>query len=112
MSDESRRRARLTAGALAASALLAFSAAAAPEKPADIVFLHGAIETMDASRSWAEAVAVRGGRIAYVGRSSGANDLRGPQTRVMDLGGKMMLPGFHDARFIRSAAAWSSPSAT
>jgi len=83
--------------ALAAASFFAFASAGAPEKPADLVFLHGAIETMDASRSWAEAVAVRGGRIAYVGSASGAAALRGPQTRVIDLGGKMMLPGFHDA---------------
>ncbi|MGE5275497.1 MAG: amidohydrolase [Acidobacteriota bacterium] len=96
MKDQARERDRRVLPALAVSALLVL-VSAAPEKPADIVFLHGAIETMDASRSWAESVAVRGGRIAYVGPSSGASALRGPRTRVIDLGGKMMLPGFHDA---------------
>ncbi len=82
-------------GALAAVIVLA--APAAPEKPADLILSNGAVYTMDASRSWAEAVAVRGGRIDYVGTSKGAKAFAGPATRVVDLAGKMVLPGFHDA---------------
>ncbi len=52
---------------------------------------------MDASRSWAESVAVRGGRIVYVGTAAGAEAFRSPSTRVVNLEGKMVLPGFHDA---------------
>ncbi|MGH9368973.1 MAG: amidohydrolase, partial [Thermoanaerobaculia bacterium] len=65
--------------------------------PADLVLENGAVYTMDAARSWAEAVAIRGGRIAYVGSSAGAKRLGGTATRVLDLAGKMVLPGFHDA---------------
>jgi predicted amidohydrolase YtcJ len=67
------------------------------EPPADLVFRNGAVYTVDAVRSWASAVAVRGGRIVYVGPDSLPAGLIGPKTEVMDLGGKMLLPGFQDA---------------
>ena len=65
--------------------------------PADTVFRGGAVYTVDAARSWAEAVAVRDGRIVYVGTEVGLTPWMGPQTRIVDLHGKMLLPGFHDA---------------
>jgi hypothetical protein len=70
---------------------------AAARSKADLVLQGGAVYTMDAVRSWAEAVAVRGDRIAYVGSSSGARAHVGPRTRVVDLDGKMVLPAFQDA---------------
>ena len=66
-------------------------------KPADTVFRNGEVYTVDAVRSWAEAVAVREGRIVYVGPDAGVAAWIGPQTRVIDLHGKMLLPGFHDS---------------
>ncbi|NQV86895.1 MAG: amidohydrolase family protein [Woeseiaceae bacterium] len=53
--------------------------------------------TMDASRSWATAIGVRDDKIIYVGFDSDAGVLRGPDTRVVDLGGKMLMPSFQDA---------------
>jgi predicted amidohydrolase YtcJ len=67
------------------------------EAPADLVFRHGAVYTVDAVRRWASAVAVRDGRIVYVGSDSLPAGLIGPATEVEDLGGKMLLPGFQDA---------------
>ena len=64
---------------------------------ADLVFLSGAIYTVDPQRPWAEAVAVRGGRIAAVGSDSEVRPYVGDDTRVVDLEGRMLLPGFHDA---------------
>jgi predicted amidohydrolase YtcJ len=52
---------------------------------------------MDAARRWAGAVAVRGGRIVYVGPDSLAPGMTGPATEVVDLAGAMVLPGFQDA---------------
>jgi predicted amidohydrolase YtcJ len=52
---------------------------------------------MDAARSWAGAVAVRGGRIVYVGPDTLPADLLGPRTAVVDLRGRMLLPAFQDA---------------
>lgn len=64
---------------------------------ADTVFRGGGVYTVDAARSWAEAVAVREGRIVYVGTDAGLAPWIGPQTRSIDLKGKMLLPGFHDS---------------
>ena len=72
-------------------------AAAEPAPPADLVFRQGAVYRVDAARTWAEAVAVRAGRIVFVGTDAGAKAWIGPKTRVVDLQGKMLLPGFHDS---------------
>ncbi len=52
---------------------------------------------MDASRSWAQAIGVRAGRIVFVGTDSEATKWIGPRTRVTDLGGRLVLPSFHDS---------------
>ncbi|ORA54419.1 twin-arginine translocation pathway signal protein [Mycolicibacterium chubuense] len=61
---------------------------------ADTVFHNGRIHTVNEAAPWAEAVAVTGTTISYVGDSAGAMALAGPDTRVIDLGGALMLPGF------------------
>ena len=63
----------------------------------DLVLTRGRVYTMDAARSWAEAVAVRAGHIIAVGSSAEIEALRGPETHVVDLDGRMLLPGFQDA---------------
>ena len=65
--------------------------------PADLLLLNGRVHTMDAQRTVATAVAIRGERIVAVGDDLGVKPLRGPATRVLDLMGKLVLPGFHDA---------------
>jgi predicted amidohydrolase YtcJ len=65
--------------------------------PADRVFLGGAVYTVDEERSWAEAVATRDGLIVYVGSDAGAREYVGADTEVVDLAGRMVLPGFHDS---------------
>ena len=67
------------------------------EVAADRVFLNGAIYTVDAERSWAEAVAIRDGEIVYVGNADGLDAHVGPATEQTDLEGRMLLPGFHDS---------------
>src|SRR5215212_9663349 len=67
-----------------------------PDSAADLVFRNGAVYTVDAARSWASAVAVREGRIVYVGTDTGAGRWIGPNTEVVDLSGRMLLPGFQD----------------
>jgi len=72
----------------------------APEpaiEPADLVLLNGGIYTVDAQRSWAEAAAVRDGVFVEIGSNAEIEPLVGPDTRVIDLAGRMALPGFHDA---------------
>jgi predicted amidohydrolase YtcJ len=70
--------------------------AARANPSADLVFRNGAVYTMDAARSWASAVAIRGGRIVYVGTDSLPAGTVGPRTEIVDLGGRMLLPGFQD----------------
>lgn len=64
---------------------------------AQTVFLGGPVHTVDAARPWCTAVAVRAGRIAAVGQESDVRDLIGSRTEVVDLQGKLLLPGFQDA---------------
>jgi len=63
---------------------------------ADRVFVSGAVYTADESRSWAEAVAISGGEIVFVGSDRAAEAFIGANTDVVDLDGKMLMPGFHD----------------
>ena len=81
----------------AATAALLIPRPARAQNPAEVVLTGGAVYTMDARRSWAQAVAIRGGRIVYVGSDAGARPWVGPATRVVPLGGRMVLPGFQDA---------------
>ena len=69
----------------------------AQRETADTVFRAGSVYTVDANRSWAEAIAVRSGRIVYVGTDTGLAPWMGPCTQIIDLKGKMLLPGFHDS---------------
>ena len=61
---------------------------------ADIVFRNGPVYTVNGSREWARAVAVKHKHIVYVGDDAGVRSFIGPRTRVVDLAGKMLLPGF------------------
>lgn len=63
---------------------------------ADAVYRNGRIYTVDANRSWAEAIAISGGRISYVGSNDGVAAHIGSNTEVVDLKGRMVLPGIQD----------------
>ncbi|MFF9851253.1 amidohydrolase [Streptomyces litmocidini] len=63
---------------------------------ADLVFTHGPVFTADPARTRATSLAVVGERIAAVGHDE-VRDLVGPGTEVVDLTGKLLLPGFQDA---------------
>jgi predicted amidohydrolase YtcJ len=65
--------------------------------PADLAFVNGAVYTVDAARSRAQAVAVKDGRIVAVGSDDAIGEHLGPRTEVFDLDGRMLLPGFQDA---------------
>lgn len=70
--------------------------AAESPSPADAVYLNGRFYTVDETLKWADAVAVRGGRFIEVGSRDGVLPWIGKQTRVVDLGGRMAMPGIHD----------------
>jgi predicted amidohydrolase YtcJ len=63
---------------------------------ADIVFTHAHIWTVDPALPTAEAVAVRDGKVIAVGTNDGITSHIGQGTKVIDVGGKLMLPGFID----------------
>ncbi len=64
---------------------------------ADLVLAGGRVHTVDPSLPHAEAVAVAGGRIVAVGGDADVRALAGPSTRVVELEGRTLLPGFQDA---------------
>ena len=67
------------------------------DRPADLVLIGGRVATMDPARSWATALAVRGGRITAVGDDAAARRHIGPRSRVIELRGRTVTPGFGDA---------------
>jgi len=74
-----------------------FSGASATREYADTVLRGGAVYTVDASRSWAEALAISQGKIVFVGSNDDVAAFTGDDTKVIELDGKMVLPGFHDS---------------
>ena len=64
---------------------------------ADLVMTNGKIYTVNEQQTWAQAVAVKGDEIVYVGDLEGAKSWISDNTVIRDLGGKMMLPGFVDS---------------
>jgi predicted amidohydrolase YtcJ len=64
---------------------------------AEMIVTNARVLTMDALRPRAEAVAVSGGRIVAVGTSAEIAALAGPDTRVIDAGGRTLLPGFFES---------------
>ena len=67
-----------------------------PSGGADLIFHSGKVYPVDRRRSWAEAVAVRDGHIVGVGSDRAVQKLRGSDTRLVDLDGRMMMPGLVD----------------
>jgi len=67
-----------------------------PSDEADLIFHSGKVYPVDRRRGWAEAVAVKDGRIVGVGTDRAVQKLRGSDTRLVDLGGRMMMPGLVD----------------
>lgn len=65
--------------------------------PADLVLVNARIHTVDARLPEARAMAVRDGRIAWLGADPNAARWTGPDTEVVDAGGRLVLPGFIDA---------------
>jgi len=64
---------------------------------ADHVFVNARLYTVDDEKTWAEAIAIRGDEIVFVGDNAGTEELIGPETVRHDVAGKMMLPGFIDS---------------
>jgi predicted amidohydrolase YtcJ len=64
--------------------------------PADVVLRNTIVYTVDSANPRAEAIAIKDGRIVFVGPNDSVGAFVGRNTRVLDLPGRMVLPGFHD----------------
>ncbi len=76
-----------------------------PPEPADLLLLHGVVRTLDPLQPVAQALAARDGVIVFVGSSEEAEALRGPRTRVLELNGRTVCPGFTDSHLHLSGFA-------
>jgi predicted amidohydrolase YtcJ len=90
---------------IAASLLGTTFLALAADPRASVVLLHGKIHTQDATRRVAQAIALSGNTILAVGSDNDVNALIGPGTRIVDLGGRVLLPGIIDAHTHPAATA-------
>jgi predicted amidohydrolase YtcJ len=70
---------------------------AAEAEPADLVIRHARVVTLDASDHVLSAVAIKGDRIVAVGSDEELDKLAGPATKVVDAGGRVLLPGLYDS---------------
>ena len=77
--------------------LLPIALAAQQQQAADLIITNARIYTVDEAHPVADAMAVRGGKVQFVGSSGGVMALKGAATRVIDLGGKTVIPGMVDA---------------
>jgi predicted amidohydrolase YtcJ len=74
-------------------------------KSPDVIFVHGDIYTQ-ANPARVQAIAVRDGRILAVGSNDDILKLKGSQTKVVDLGGHFVMPGFNDAHLHLSSGGF------
>lgn len=86
--------------------MAALDANAQPKPSATLIVTNATVYTVDKQHPRAEAVAVIGERIVAVGSRADLDVWRSPQTKVIDAGGKLLLPGFNDAHvhFIQGGA--------
>ena len=62
-----------------------------------MLLVNGKIKTLDPERPWAQALAVEAGRIKAVGDDAQVKSQAGPGDRIVDLAGRLVLPGFTDS---------------
>jgi predicted amidohydrolase YtcJ len=95
---------------LGAAVLAVVVGAAARAQPPDLVLLDGKIVTVDAESSLREALAIRDGKILGLGSTAEMRRLAGPDTRVVELGGRTVIPGLIDSHLhaVRAALSFST----
>src|SRR5215470_1138977 len=76
--------------------LVAGSTLSSQTKAPDLIIVNARIYTVDANFSTAEAVAIADGKFTTVGTTAQVRKLGGPSTRILDAGGKTIMPGFQD----------------
>src|SRR4051812_38247008 len=85
--------------------LFAAAAATALAQAPELILHHGKIATVDKAFSVAEAIAVRGERIVKIGKNDEVLATKGDSTKLIDLGGKFVLPGLIDSHTHPTGAA-------
>ncbi|MBO9713306.1 amidohydrolase [Sphingomonas sp.] len=81
----------------AASGASAGDRVAPPKAAADVILTNARVYTVEEAQPWAEAVAIKDGKILAVGSARQVARTKGARTRVIDLGGRMLMPAFGDA---------------
>ncbi len=78
-------------------------------EPASVIIIHGRVYTENPKQPWAQAVAIRGTKIVAVGDDATIEKMRGMGTKVINAGGKLVLPGFTDCHvhFLRGSLSLS-----
>ena len=89
--------ATVVATVVAMASAMAAAPLSAQQQPADVVVTNGRIYTADGARPVVDAMAIRGGRVVFVGDRAGARALTGANTRTLDLQGRTVIPGMTDA---------------
>src|SRR5438270_13981005 len=82
---------------LCVSFLIALAMTAVHAEPADTIFLNGNIYTVDEKQRHAQAIAIKADRTVFVGSNPEAEKFRGENTRIIDLHGRAVFPGFTDS---------------
>src|SRR5262245_11145562 len=78
-------------------ALLLFLLAGCTTNPPNVVIVNAKVFTADSTTPWAEALAIRGDRIVALGSTDEIRKLATNETRIVDAGGRVVVPGFNDA---------------
>ncbi len=91
--------------ALLSLILLLFITTVQAQQPADLILHNGVIYTVDKNNSTAQAVAIKDGKFVAVGSNTDVMKFRGPSTRVIDLRGRFVVPGFNDNHVHFASAA-------
>lgn len=110
--EESARRAVIATVLGFASVLLASCTPQAPAETADLVILDAAIDTQNPAQPTASALAIRGGKISFVGDAEHAQPLIGRQTKVLRLKGVSVWPGLIDSHIHLMEGALSMDACT
>jgi hypothetical protein len=97
-------------GAAAALIAVLLTAAGAHAQGADTILVGGKIITEDAKATVREAVAIADGKILAVGSGAEIRKLAGPRTRIVELGGRTVIPGLIDSHIhgIRAALSFAT----
>ena len=103
---------RCSSVAAVAMMFFATALAAQPRLPADLILVNAEVLTMDPGRPTARGLAIRENQIVAIGTDAEVKKLRGPITRVMDLGGRTVIPGIVDTHIhaIRGGQGFSFES--